>query len=122
MVSAFHRSEEHLAAVNPPTETYWIMVCVNLRQEILPDTEDEDDDDRPIVGYFQTFGVTADSEDKAGELVTEAISDGEIDWSESTISPGVVIHTLDPVIIARAGDWTEPGIWYKSGRGFFPAD
>lgn len=98
------------------------MVCVDLHKAILPDPDDEDDDDRPIVGCVQTFGVTAASEDEAGDLVTEVISDGEIDWSESTVSPSVQIERLSPEVIARSGDWTERGVWYKSGRAFFPAD
>lgn len=98
------------------------MVRVELDREIPPDPDDEDDDDPPIVGYFQNFGVTAGSENEAWDLVAEGISDGEISWSESTISSKVIIQQLSPTIISKSGDWTEKGVWYKSGRAFFPAD
>lgn len=39
--------------------TYWIMACVELHAEILPDPDDKEDDDPPIAGYFRNFGVTA---------------------------------------------------------------
>lgn len=101
--------------------TFWVMACVALDREIPPDPGDPEDDDPPIVGYCRTFGVSAPSEDEARRLVTEAVPDGEIDWAESTISSRD-LETLDPVIIVRSGDWSETGIWYRSGRAFFPAD
>jgi hypothetical protein len=98
------------------------MICVALFAEVpAPETGDEDDGDRPIVGYFQNFGVSAASEEEACDLVAGQIADGEIEWPASKISSDVVTR-LDPAIIARSGDWTQKGIWYKSGRMFFPRD
>lgn len=104
-----------------PLETYWIMARVQLDEEILLDSDDEEDNVGPIVGYFQNFGVTAASEKEALGLVEQMVSDGEIDWPDSTISTKPVLR-LDRKIIDQAGDWTESGVWYKSGRVFFPAD
>jgi hypothetical protein len=102
--------------------TYWIMAQVQLDRRIPPDPDDEEDDVGALVGYFWNFGVTALSQQEACNLVEELVVDGEIYWSESEVSPGVVVEHLSPEIIARAGDWTKKGIWYKSGRVFFPAD
>jgi hypothetical protein len=102
-------------------QTYWLVVCVDLHVPVHPEPGQEDDDPRPDVGYVQDFGVTAASEEEASDLVVGLISDGDICWSDSTVALTVVEH-LHPEIIARAGDWTEKGIWYKSGRAFFPAD
>lgn len=102
-------------------QTFWIIACVALDREIPPDPDDPEDDDPPIVGYYRNFGVSAASEEEARRLVTADVPDGEIDWAESTICPRD-IETLHPDIIARSGDWTEMGIWYKSGRALFPAD
>ena len=108
--------------MNSSLGTYWIMARVQLDREIPPDPDDEEDDVGALVGYFQNFGVTAPSEEDACDLVEKVVADGEIYWSESEVSPSVIIERLSPEIIARAGDWTEKGIWYKSGRAFFPAD
>lgn len=103
-----------------PPNTYWIMVEVALDQPIAPDPDDPEDSGE-AVGYIQNFGVTATNEGEACALVEETIGDGEIRWAESRISRDV-IHRLEQKILDRAGDWSEKGIWYRSGRAFFPAD
>lgn len=107
--------------MKPDLKTHWIMACVELHTEIPPDPEDEDGDKRLIAGYFRNFGVTAATEGEACELVEAEISDGEISWPESKISVDVVTR-LSPEIISRSGDWTERGIWYRSGRVLFPKE
>lgn len=94
-------------------KTHWIMACVEL-----PDTNEEDG---AIAGYFRNFGVTAASEGEACELVETEIDDGEISWPESKISVDVVTR-LSPEILSRSGDWTERGVWYRSGRILFPSE
>jgi len=103
--------------MKPDLKTHWIMACVELHDEIPP----EDDENRPIAGYFGNFGVTAASEEEACELVEAEIEDGEISWPESKISVDVVTR-LSPEILSRSGDWTERGIWYRSGRILFPKE
>jgi hypothetical protein len=96
------------------------MVEVALDHPIAPDPDDPEDSG-DAVGYFQNFGVTAATEGEACELVEGAIQDGEIRWEESRVSRDV-IHRLSPAILDRAGDWSERGVWYKSGKALFPAD
>lgn len=98
-------------------KTYWIQVCVDLDRTVPADLSD--DDDGPIVGYYKNYSVTATSEGEALELVAGTISDGTIDWSESRVSSDVV-DRLDPTILLKAGDWSTEGIWYETGRVFFP--
>jgi hypothetical protein len=103
----------------PSLTTFWVMVPVDLHEE-LPAPEG-DDDRRPDLGYFRNFGVTALTEEEACERVASEIADGQISWSEAEISVDV-IGRLDPAIIEKAGDWTEEGVWYRSGRVFFPRE
>jgi hypothetical protein len=98
--------------------TYWIKICVELFSEIGPAPDDADEDRRPIVGYFRNYGVTAGSERRACDLVATEITDGAIAWSESRVSCDVMAR-LAPAIIARAGDWSQEGVWFRSGRIFF---
>lgn len=106
-------------AVRTELRTYWVMACVELHRE-LPAPEG-DDDRRPDVGYYRNFGVTTSTEVEVCSLVEAEVADGDIAWSKSEISVDVV-NRLNPDIIARAGDWTQQGIWYRSGRVFFPGD
>lgn len=106
----------------PPLSTYWVTVCVELHTKIYPDPDDtEEDDSRPVVGYFRNFGVTSHSEQAACEEVAMEIVEGDIDWSDSTSYP-VNPETLDSIVLERTGDWSVPGIWYRSGRILFPED
>jgi hypothetical protein len=109
------------AKPNLSLRTYWIMLCVELHAEIPSAPDDPGEDKRPLVGYYQNFGVTTTTEPEACRLVSDQIQDGSIEWSESRISFDV-IDRLDPEILSRANDWNSEGIWYKSGRVFFPRE
>jgi hypothetical protein len=74
-----------------------------------------------MIGYYQNFGVTAISEDQARACVARAVSDGEVLWDDSEISE-VVVSELPLAILDRARDWESPGIWYESGKSFFPGE
>jgi hypothetical protein len=52
--------------------TFWILVEVALDHPIAPDPEDPEDSGE-AVGYFQSFGVTAATEEEACELVEGAV-------------------------------------------------
>lgn len=100
-------------------ETYWISVCVELASPI--DSAELSDERGSLVGYFRNLGVTAPSEDDARRLVSEAVKDGQIDWRDSTVGR-VDPDSLDEAVAARKTDHSRVGIWYRSGRAFFPAD
>lgn len=103
----------------PELSTYWIVVCVRL-PEALP-VQDAESSGIPasVTGYYQKFGVTQASPEEACRLVVGQISPpGFLDWGDSVVST-VDVKRLDSQILARSGDWTRPGIWYKSGRIFF---
>ena len=74
----------------------------------IPPDPDDPDDDPPPVGYFRNFGVSANSEGEAWNMVTPETADGEITWSQSAISVDVV-GRLALAIVANAGDWTFEG-------------
>lgn len=103
----------------PGLRTYWIMVCVRLYSDLPPAPGESEDDPRPAVGYFQNFGATAASEEEVCKLVASQITDGAVLWPSSEVSSDVVTR-LHPGILTEAGDWNQKGIWYKSGRVFFP--
>lgn len=105
-------------ATQPELRTYWVTACVELHTEIPPDPTDPDDQD-PLVGYVRNFGVTSASEVEARDLVTSDVTDGDITWSQSAITADMV-GRLTPIIVTKSGDWTERGIWYRSGRMLFP--
>lgn len=100
-------------------ETYWISVCVELASPI--DSAELADDGGPLVGYFRNLGVSAPSEGEARRLVSVDVKDGQIDWGDSTVGR-IDPDSLDVAVAARKTDLSRVGIWYRSGRAFFPAD
>lgn len=103
-------------------QTYWIMLCVDLYETLVrPPGEEDEDLPHAIAGYFLNLGVTALSEATARDMAASEISDGSISWEESQ-SSSVSVAELPLAILQRASDWTVPGIWYRSGRAFFPPD
>ena len=105
--------------MHPGLRTYWIMVCVNLHQEIAP--TDDEEDRRPLVGYYRNYGVTAPSEEEACSIVESRVEDGSIRWHDTRVSVDVIAR-LDHAIVAMAKDWTSAGVWYVSGRVLFPRE
>jgi hypothetical protein len=100
-------------------ELYWIMLHVRLRAQIFPGLIG--DHDKPIDGYYKSFGVTASNESEAKEIALSAIQDGAVDWTKSEISL-VEPERLAPDILARCKDWRKKGIWYKTGRALYSDD
>jgi hypothetical protein len=100
-------------------QAYWILVSVILFvAEPILEEDGQPADEGPSIGYYRNFGVTAESEAEACEIVLAAVDDGDIDWNETEVSL-VVPATLDAAVVARAGDWTDRGIWFKGGRVLF---
>jgi hypothetical protein len=93
---------------------YWVTVHVELHERLLP----EDPWDQSIVGYYCNFGVRCASH-RVRDLLIDAIDDGVVDWAETTIvevDPG----SLEEEIRSRICLMADEGIWYKSGRAFYP--
>jgi hypothetical protein len=104
------------------TRPYWLTIRAELRAPLTVEGAEKSGVPGSAVGFYQNFGITCSSEDEARRLISIEIDPpGDIDWSDSTITP-VDVAALKPGILARSGDWTQPGIWYKSGRAFFAAE
>ncbi len=97
-----------------PLEDYWAVLHVRLREPLK--VEDEEPT-APVVGYYITFGVRARSSE-VEDTLRSAVHDGEIDWSDSQWGQ-VDRYALDPEIQARTTD-PSSGIWYRSGRAYYP--
>lgn len=102
---------------------YWFVLCVLLHQPLRgePDSDDEDDRARELIGYHTCYGVTAEAASEARRLVEEAVQDGTIDWSDSEVSR-VDPQRLHRNIRARSKNWTVRGIWYRAGRALWTAE
>ena len=106
-----------LPPCRPGYTDYWAMVEVHLYKPIPVDGPD-DDATGPVVGYIRNFGVRV----KEGELqvlLERAIDDGKIRWDASECYP-VNPDTLDRIVRKRIVPVDPGGIWYTSGRAFYP--
>jgi hypothetical protein len=74
-----------------------------------------------VAGYFRNFGVTALNRDEAESFVVN-----EAEEPGTTISienaKEVEVSNLDDSIKRHFQSNSEVGIWYRSGRGYFPAE
>jgi hypothetical protein len=72
-------------------------------------------------GFYRNLGITADSEAAARTLAENEIGDGFIDWSDSSVRVFDSQTACDSVVFhSKTSDCG--GVWYRSGRMFFPPD
>ena len=74
----------------------------------------------PIVGYFQTFGITATDELQIEQIVREYLQDdlgSELIVIDDRWTPDFEGNDSD--VRDHVGDLMKPGIWYSSGRAFY---
>ena len=95
---------------------YWASVEVRLHEPIPV----EDDDLRPMVGYLRFFGARVKDGDLRA-LLQQTIVDGDICWETTECYP-VEPDKLDPTVRKRIVAVDPDGIWYVSGRAFYPDD
>ena len=74
-----------------------------------------------LVGYYINICLTAQSLEKVRTMVTNKITDGAIDWSDSTIER-IELKTFDSGIAFNCKEPMREGIWYVSGRSIFPGN
>ena len=97
---------------------YWASVEVRLR-EAIP-VEDDDDHVGPVVGYVRNFGIRI-RDGELRSLLERTIVDGDIRWETTECYP-VQPDDLDPIVRKRIVAVDPDGIWYVSGRAFYPDD
>jgi hypothetical protein len=83
--------------------------------------EGEDPHAVELAGYYRGFGLTASHLAEARELLQAEVPDGIIDWAETTIDQ-TSFDQLDDDVRASCSDPGPRGVWYGSGRLYFPAD
>jgi hypothetical protein len=96
---------------------YWATVQVRLHHALAVDDED---DPRPVIGYWRCFGLRVEH-GMVHPHLEAAISDGVIDWEKSEYYE-VQPSDLDDTIQRRIQPVVRDGIWYTSGRIFYPGD
>ena len=100
-----------------PLRDFWVSADVRLT---VPIEVEDDDDARPMVGYIRNFGVRT-TPGRLAELMTAEIADGLVVWDQTEyyeIDP----DELDSTIRNRVVPVVSEGIWYRSGRAFYPED
>jgi hypothetical protein len=104
--------------------TFWVTLCVDLAEPLHFTNEPVDGAAEVAVGYYQNFGVTTATATLALEAASSSALQGPttgIVRSDTTSVREVDARRLDEVIRRRVGNaWKKPGIWYRSGRIFFP--
>jgi hypothetical protein len=93
----------------------WVTVCVRLSS---PVDDVGDPSEPPAVGYFRNLGIRLPGAQPKSYL-EKMIADGSIDWNETEFYE-VDPTTLDRDIRKRIVAPDENGVWYSSGRIYFP--
>ncbi len=105
-------TERRLAAPEAPLRDHWVVLRVILHTPI------EVPGEAHAVGYYRNLGVRCAPERLKGVLETEVQAD-TIVWDKTKWSE-VVIDELDEIVRERTIPVKGEGIWYRSGRLFFP--
>ena len=107
----------------PEGEIYWISLRVDLTEPLPIQSDGSEGESVVVVGFFQNFGVTAASPQAALEAASREATLGRNAGlvSEPRVT-AVDPSSLETEVRQRSGDWTRAGIWYRSGRAFFPSE
>jgi hypothetical protein len=71
-----------------------------------------------VHGYHRSFGIRA-VPSRVPELLAGVVSDGRIEWDETewrSIDPATLARAIRKRIQLVAGE----GLWYSSGRAYYP--
>jgi hypothetical protein len=97
-----------------PLRRYWLQVSVQL--DAPEEMREAEGTRHHALGYYQHFGVRADSEESARRIVGAAILDGRVRWDDSSAreltadsSDGVMANESDP-------------IWHRGSRVYYEDD
>jgi hypothetical protein len=95
----------------------WATVCVRLA---VPFRDPEDPDHPPCVGYFRNFGIRLNGP-QPRHFLERVVEDGLVDWEDTKITD-VDSQRLDRTIRKHVSEPDENGVWYRSGRMYFPEE
>ncbi|HEY6166656.1 MAG TPA: hypothetical protein VI454_01360 [Verrucomicrobiae bacterium] len=96
-----------------------VTVLVRLTEPITLPTSADGDEPSRVVGYYMNLGVSDLNESSARTLISDLISDGEIDW-EKTRWRDFSDGQENPPMQTGFDTGPKPGVWYRSGRILFP--
>ena len=98
---------------------FWFQISVRLHAPL--DVVDERGRVTPVtgIGYYRHLAVTAATESAARKAVELIVTDGVIDWDDS--SWRVIDPQQSPAIGGRVGirDSKKEGVWYQGGHVFY---
>ncbi len=112
--------------LNNMNKIYWVIIEVNFDEPILSKNESISE----TVGFFQTFGCTADTEELMRKSINYSLSKTE--WLED-LHPEIQFdisiidhHDVEREILLdnEINEYLESspyenGLWYQSGRSYF---
>lgn len=93
----------------------WVRVCVRLSLP-LPGA----DGGAPAVGYYRNLGIRIPGPQPKAFL-ERLVTDGAVDWRDTEVTeiePASLGRDVRAAISAPDAD----GVWYRSGRMYFPED
>ena len=106
-----------LADPREPLRDYWVTVTVAFPEPIAV-TDPEPGESPHIVGYIRLLGVRS-APLELRSIIGSAVEDGGVVWERTEWKP-IRLKDLDRTIRKRIVPIDSSGIWYQSGRIFFP--
>jgi hypothetical protein len=94
----------------------WAQVCVRLLEPV----PGSDPAGSPMVGYFRNIAVRLPGP-QPKSFLEHLIPDGVVDWDETEVSE-VDPSSLDADVRNCVTAPDKDGVWYRSGRMYFPED
>ena len=101
-----------MSAQHPKQTSYWVSACVLFDRPILADSGER------VRGYYVQLGIRCSPSELRSRL-EGIISDGNIDWHDTTWERRDPSDVDDGLIRSRMNAHAE-FVWYRSGRILFP--
>src|SRR4051794_22369504 len=90
---------------------FFVMICV------LFDIPVRTSEGAPARGYYRNLAIHS-AEDSVRSLIVDSVDDGTIDWGDTSIRRTSCTKILRALDLERSR--VTNGVWYRSGRVFFP--
>ena len=119
LLSMLFRKWRGLALDDPvePLRDYWACVKVRFSEPVLVDDPTKAKA-AAVAGYFRLLGIRSEP-NHVRSFIEPSAGDGNVVWEETEWRP-VCLTELDQAIRKRVVPLDGAGVWYQSGRIFFP--
>ena len=111
------KARSRLKRAAAPFQDFWVSLAV---KRTGPRTESTESWPPETVGYYRNVGIRA-RPSRLKAVIESYVKEGAIDWADTEFER-VNPEDLNSTIQQRIRPIESEGVWYESGRAFYPED